>query len=354
MIYSGDTRLDLSDDAIVKFVQNGNKGDKFQTPISNQTDYHEVNHKIIDLGPVIAPNGLFVGWTVVEDYEVRSRGPRPQVLSKFSSSLTKTRGVAVNAKICLLVKDGTPPGVEDKIGSIFSSYSYPSSGDVDAYVTNALGNNADIGPLSFSLCRTYTVEILDDHATTLPRRPLNFPPEKYDIVRVREVVLGGRQMPVKPRNEIESTDDPKKAVEQLARENKRDTACEDFDTYSNEFARTDGFPETRMVWGWHTVKVGCAKFDLYYPETQKRDSLLVAEVWVTYPRMSAFKKAIESCANDAATSAIIMGIIFSDADTALSEFKALFWKCIDTKFNDTIDCLDGGVAVVTRPNGDWH
>ncbi len=77
-------------------------------------------------------------------------------------------------------------------------------------------------------------------------------------------------------------------------------------------------------------------------------------VWATYPKFSAYAPAIEACAKDAALSALVIGVIFADAGAALLTFKGLFWKCIDTKFNSFIDCLDAEVDLVIHPRGDWH
>ena len=202
----------------------------------------------------------------------------------------------------------------------------------------------------------YRVQLLSDRLTddTQLKRVRAGLNERYRLHMISESSLDLlSKKPPHPNSKEEA--DSETAVNDVARKN-APTGCDGLTTDFEEFARSDFLPQSRTSWGWHKVKIGCAIFDFYYPTTELRDQELVASVYWTHPGPldEYVKKIVEDCARNSAMASVVILIVFSDLTTAIASFKALFWKCLREKLQQSLSCLDVGIVVNTVPKGDWH
>lgn len=363
MIYGGDSSLDFTDAELIQFAHTAKVGDLWEKPPKLEAGFHLASAAAINVGALPPPKkGFVVPWTVIQDWALVQIDPpkKEQVISTFRIVTTAQVEVGISAKATLVLKDGLGADIEAKVASAFSSYVYPDSGDVDKFVLRCLGEIPEVGPYDFAVYRSFEVSVLadrviDDSRLNTARDRLG---EKYKLKLIGDAQDLDVLQPRAPHpNEVEGTD-PKKAAERVADQYKGESGCDGFKRQTKEIKRIDSIPATRTEWGWHTVKVGCWSLDLYYPEFQVRAQDLVAELYWTVPQDAGqyAEKIIVDCATSAVTAEIVLRILFADFSTALTQFKGLFWKCITEKFNQSVGCLDAGIALVTvfDPSDDWH
>lgn len=156
MIYIGDSKVDLRDQDLVAFLQNGSTGNIYQWPLAKIPDYQQSAIKPFDLGVAMA--GVDVPWNIVQYWSLFDRG---QEISKFKIETAGYKQIKINASIKLYLKKGLSQGILERIEKAFNSYTL-GSGDVDAYAENFLKANPDISPFSFGCSHNYTIEILTD------------------------------------------------------------------------------------------------------------------------------------------------------------------------------------------------
>jgi len=138
MIYIGDSKVDLRDQDLVAFLQNGSTGNIYQWPLAKIPDYQQSAIKPFDLGVAMA--GVDVPWNIVQYWSLFDRG---QEISKFKIETAGYKQIKINASIKLYLKKGLSQGILERIEKAFNSYTL-GSGDVDAYAENFLKANPDI------------------------------------------------------------------------------------------------------------------------------------------------------------------------------------------------------------------
>jgi hypothetical protein len=355
MIFVGDDKIDFSKPEVVKFVKSAATGATLPGIPGDHAGYHHAALPPIGMGRIPSPpkNPFFVPWTVIQTWILRDGGPNGENIATFTIETVSSRTVEVEATFHLLVQDKTDPVLEDKICEIFSKYMWPDSGDVDAYVRQALREDPSLDSLMFAVARTcdYTVtgetETDNSQLDLIHSRP-DWSSERYSIVLVNHQDLDSHR-PLTPNP------NPEKVAEEAARRDKAESHCEGYQTRTYRIGRLDYLPESRVSWGWHKVVIDCIIFDLYYPTTEFRNRESIATMHITIPPdATRYEKAIIECATTSAALAIVQLILFVDLTSALVTLKTLFWKCISGKFTDAVACLDLGVTVVIQPDGDWH
>ena len=296
MVFAGDSTFDFSDRDMIGFVQTAAKGQTWKKASIELAGFHYASVPPVSLGGISPPKGGFnVPWTVIQDWVLREGRPNPQNLNTFRITTSAWKEIELSTIVSLAVKDGTDPNKEEIIVKAFSAYHYSGVDDVDAFVEQVLSINPSISPFAFGLVRHFEIKILSDLKSDdsqyqrLYNRIVYL--ENYSLQLISEISLDSLQPRVKHPNETE-VGDPKKAAKEVAQKNKKDSGCENFKTVPFEIARMDTVPESRWQWGWHRVEMGCLICDLYYPQTELRDAVLVAEVYFTVP---AGKEFYEVC-----------------------------------------------------------
>ncbi|SFL55760.1 hypothetical protein [Pseudomonas sp. NFACC46-3] len=387
MIFSGNSKIDLSSEELVSFVQHGSIGQDWKSPAENIPDYHPSTIKPFELGTAIA--SADVPWTVVQYWTLLDKG---QEINKFTISTTASKKILITTAVLLYIKNDISEEVKSRIERAFSSYTF-AEGDVDRYADKFLKLNPDISPFSFGCSRCYTVKILtdrrlDQNKENSMRQRLR---EDYILKLMKEEAKRSHLKPVPTPNELacpkdnagskqktsfsEETAQPisnseleskrgarikrvcdpiEDAVDEMGKNQER-IGCNDNKITAWQVARSDALPATRWEWDWHTVKIGCVSFDLYYPEFQLRDQEyhLIAAISVPNSIIN-YEKSIRNCAENSALAAVVLAVIFTDVATGLISFKALFWVCIKDKFVDSLPCVNAEVYVETVYVGDWH
>lgn len=113
------------------------------------------------------------------------------------------------------------------------------------------------------------------------------------------------------------------------------------------------WPEFRVVWKSKSIKVGCARITISYPQIQIRISRMVFFVYYKLPRnidRTVFKIA-ETCAVRSALTSAIIGALTTNLPVAIASFKKLFIKCMEKEMKK---CLYPGLLLLKEVERDWR
>jgi hypothetical protein len=360
MIISGNPSLDFQSIELMQFVQSATSGDQLDVQKNVQNGFHSAVVRGHEVGVIPAPKGgLIVPWTLIQQWAINEDGKTgPQRIQTFTIETTAWREVEAMLCVELLVKDSVSEQIEKSICDAFTAYQYPGGGDIDTYIENSLKALPDVSPYAFGLSFYYRVRLLSDQLidkTSLQRvqSGLN---DRYRLQQISSESILNVLRPNPPHPNTKEEVNSETAVRTVADKNQPGQGCDGLTTDYKEFAKGVFLPESRTVWKWRLVVVGCAKFHIWWPETEFRDRELVASVYWTHPGPldQYVKKMVEDCARESATASVVALIVFVDLATALSSFKALFWQCLRDKLGQTLSCLDVGLVVNTVSKGDWH
>ncbi|MBY5819886.1 hypothetical protein HFN60_30300 [Rhizobium leguminosarum] len=363
MIYSGSDTLDFADKALISFAQQASLGDKWNPKKYDVEGYTRSSAGPIEIGIVPAPpEGWAVRWTILQTWEFYKRGPTGyQKVGETNIRVQAHRMVDVLTSVALLVRDGLPQTTVSKIEAIFASYNYPSSGDVDAFIEQAVAQDATLSPLMIGLSNIITVmpvadAVYDKREEEFLRRWIGASSgdDVYDLRLVRQTILDSLEEQQKLPEKTE-LGNPSEAAEKAAEDEQQRADCSGFKTRTWEIARTDWFPDQRTTWRWTHIKSGCINLHFWTSTTEWRNRDLVAEGWVTIPDgLKPVENAIQQCARESALASAVFFLLFTDLGGALTAFRALFFDCIEGKFNEALSCVNAGIVVDTRWDGDWH
>lgn len=357
MIFVGKDKCDLSDPAIVEFVQKGTIGESLAL-FDEQTGFHKAKVPPIVLGKSHKDpkNPLFVVWSVSQRYSIfdHRNAPGGQLVQKVNLETFATREIEISGSIDLILRDGLTPEIEKKISDAFAEYIFPTSGDVDVFVAERLAKDTSIGPYDFGLSRSLTVyiagnRVVDQTAYNAMMHPL-VREERFSVRLISDQDhTTYRQLPPHPNNIPEQ--DIKKTAEARMPNN-----CDGMDTVVSRFATATWAPASRVTWSWELVNWGCVKFHFWKATTEFRDQELAAYLSVTFPRnigQYAIDQVIDS-ANKAAVASIVVGIVFTDLSTAIATFNGMFYASIEQKFGRALECIGADLWVSTEYTSDWH
>ncbi|SEJ95337.1 hypothetical protein [Pseudomonas sp. NFR16] len=381
MIYLGDSKVDFSDAGLVKFVQSENTGGQWSWPLPEFSGYTKSPVPAFGLGGAIS--NIDVPWSVIQYWVLLDKG---QEISVFKIATSASRKVDVKADIVLFLQDGLNQDAKERIEKAFRAYSL-SMGDVDRYAQDFIKSNPDISPFAFGCAKTCSAEIVSDEFRDTTQEDfirLRLK-EDYRIRLLREEQRSRETRPVRGPNELVCPEDKEFAkakrsrphnsadVEIEKQKNKILQQCDSLKSIEDDMSKrrersrcdneilvwqvatSPALPASRWEWGWHTVKVGCVSFDLYYPQFQLCDQEYHLIIAISVPKtILMYEKSIRDCAQDSALSAVVITVVFTDLNAGLVAFKTLFWRCLKNKFVDQLPCLDGEVYVETILVGDWH
>ncbi|WP_313065438.1 hypothetical protein [Achromobacter animicus] len=369
MIFTGENEIDLSSPELVAFAQSAGPGATFQGPLPEVTGYRRSMANPKNLGPVPNPSNTrpIVAWTVIQTWRLFELGERGhmQPLSDFPIDAIGYREVSIEPLFHLLLQDGLDQAAESKIEAAFSSYKYPGSGDLDAFIRAALANDPSLDALMFGVGQSFVYTMVGNIQSSCTERQCpelarihaspTWSSERYRCVLLNETPLPTHRPPTPDRNIVEDGD-PETVAEDAARRELGKGGCEsnEVDVYVSQIARADLLPESRLVWILERIRIGCAVVEIRYPRIEFRNIEAIATMHITVPRIfDMYAAGIRSCGRKASTAAIVQLILFANLPVAAITFKALFWACITLIHDDIIKCLDVGITVTTRAKNEW-
>lgn len=142
-------------------------------------------------------------------------------------------------------------------------------------------------------------------------------------------------------------------VEQVA----GDLNCDDQYTNKRHPVMTViAWPEFKIEWYSHVIKVGCTRIKIWLPKLRTRISEIILYATVAIAMNDTDVTLLQIVGDCAVSSALVgggIGVVTWNFVAALAAFKVLFENCIYIKVGQHLTCLVPELVLITE-NGKWN
>jgi hypothetical protein len=329
-------------------------------------------------------------WAVREYYEV-TEGIRPHpvhVIGSFDVVVPMEQPTKVNIFSVLLIQNGTPPDLIQKIEAAFTQYDYKGDGDAAEYArTKMVGeprvtNQTFLVECTFSLDKTTKAPIhhtdeLDamlamyeyrSNGTVWPAPGAPgislgengyFAKREFRAKKLRSQPL--ESVPAKRSDPVHEVENPAKGPDDVIKDiEESEGAAAECDRHFKDvhwkLMHLVDYPELRTVWKTLVYGGDCFEIRIPYPQLQHRMSKLFLYAYARYPDPidATIEDIIKQCATDSAVAGAVIGVVVADFDAGLQAFRGIFTECIKDHLNRAIDCMIPGLALIKEVTDDWH
>lgn len=149
---------------------------------------------------------------------------------------------------------------------------------------------------------------------------------------------------------------PEHILDEVAREVAGDLDCDDYyEDNSHPVMTLLAWPEFKLEWYTHTIKIGCSRIKIKLPRLLTRTAEIVLYATVAVARRDVddtLMRMIGECAVGSALVGGVVGVVMANFAAALAAFKALFERCIYIKLGQHVACLVPELVLITV-KGEW-
>ena len=135
-----------------------------------------------------------------------------------------------------------------------------------------------------------------------------------------------------------------------------DLNCDDHYTHKSHPVMTLlAWPEFKIEWYAHYIKIGCTRIKIWLPKLRTRISEVVLYATVAIASRDADQTLVQIAGDCAVSSALVggvVGVVLWNFAAGLAAFKVLFEKCIYIKIGQHLTCMVPELVLITK-KGTW-